>query len=440
MSQQQLHRIVVVGGGAGGLELVTQLGDKLGRTGKAQIILVDRNQTHIWKPLLHEVAAGSLDPNSQQLDYAAQALWHGFEFHCGELIGLNRAQKVITIGPFLSDTGEALLPERELAYDILVLALGSKTHFFGVPGAEENTIALDTVQQAERFRRALMAVCMKTQTALDKGAGHPQVNLAIIGAGATGVELSAELRNTARILGAYGLHKLDGFHDINITLIEAGPRILPALPEKLSSTTQKLLNELGIQVSTSDPVAEIKPNLILTKSGREMPFDLAVWAAGIKAPPVLAELDGLAVNRIAQIEVNASLQSKSDVNIFALGDCAACVWPEKNTQVPPRAQAAHQQASFLYKAILCRLEGKPLAIFHYRDFGSLVSLGDYSAVGSLMGGLISRSMFIEGVFARLMYISLYRMHFMALHGVMRTVLDVLAQRLRKSTLPKVKLH
>jgi len=450
-----MHRVIVVGGGAGGLELATRLGDRYGKTRKGaeprvRVTLVDRYPTHIWKPLLHEVAAGSLDPFTQELPYAAQARWHQFYFQQGDLIGLDRAAKCIRIGAVVDDDGVELLPPRELTYDTLVLAIGSTTHFFGVPGAAANSIALDTVDQAERFRKRLIAACMRAEyhasdptSAGTVAPGEPRVQVAIIGAGATGVELSAELRNTAQVLSAYGLHKLDPRNDVGIVLIEAGSRILPALSERVSSATAELLHKLGVQLLIGERVTEVAPGVVRTASGKAVRADLTVWAAGITAPPVLARLDGLATNKLGQLIVRRTLQTETDDSIFALGDCAACPWPvasgsERN--VPPRAQAAHQQASFLLGAFGKRLEGQPLPEFTYRDFGSLVSLGHFSAVGNLMGGVIGGSMLIEGLFARFMYMSLYRLHIAALHGYARMVLDTFAHWLRRTTLPRVKLH
>ena len=253
-------RIVVVGGGAGGLELATRLGDKLGKRGGAQVVLVDRNPTHIWKPLLHEVAAGSMDPNTHQLEYAAQARWHGFEFQQGELKGLDRTAKTITVSGFVDADGTEVLPERAIAYDVLVLSIGSVTHFFGVPGTAEYAIALDTAWQAERFRRKLISACMRAQNRV--GDARPQVDIAIVGAGATGVELSAELRNTAHVLAAYGLHKMDPRHYIRIHLIEGGPRILPVLKERISAATTGLLRKLDVDVITSERVTEVTANAV----------------------------------------------------------------------------------------------------------------------------------------------------------------------------------
>ena len=446
-----MHRFVVVGGGAGGLELATRLGDAFGsrqRTPKATVTLIDRNPTHIWKPLLHEVAAGSMDPFTHQLEYAAQAYWHGFEFQQGALAGIDRAAHTVTIAAVDDETGREMLPARSIRYDTLVVAIGSTTHFFNVPGAEQHAFALDTVAEAERFRRRLIAACTRAQSAEDALREHGalpthkrhRVQIAIVGGGATGVELSAELRNTAQVLSAYGLHGLDPREDIGIVLIESGPRLLPALPERVSTETARLLGDRAVELLLGERVTEIAEHAIRTASGRNIPVDLTVWAAGIKAPRILSELDGLTVNGLGQLNVKPTLQTELDDDIFALGDCAACAWADTGRNVPPRAQAAHQQAEFLFRAMRDRLAGKPLRTFEYRDLGSLVSLGHVTAVGNLMGGLIGGTMFIDGLFARVMYMSLYRMHIAALHGVPRMLLDTLAHWLRRRTVPRVKLH
>jgi NADH dehydrogenase len=439
--EQSAHRIVIVGGGAGGLELATHLGDKLAQRGRVRVVLVDRSPTHLWKPLLHEVAAGSLDVNIHQVQYAAQARWHHFEFQQGELIGLDAKRKAIRVAATHDEDGIEILPERDIEYDTLVLAIGSVTSFFNVPGAQEHAIALDTTEQAERFRRHLIAVCMRAQNYRNEDACHerPQVHIAIIGGGATGVELSAELRSTAQTLRAYGLHQLDPVRDIRITIIEASPRILAALPERVSVQTVKLLEKLNVQVLTAERVTEIQEHAVKTASGKNLPADLIVWAAGIRAPDILSRL-GLPVNKLGQIVVSQTLQTEVDKNIFAFGDCASCPWPGTERSVPPRAQAAHQQAKFLFRALRRHLSRQPLPSFLFRDVGSLVSLGHFSAVGSLMGNLIGGSLFIEGLLARLLYTSLYRMHVMALSGFTRMLLDTLANWLRRKTAPRIKLH
>ncbi len=435
------HRIVVVGGGAGGLELVTHLGDQLGKQGRAQVVLVDKSATHLWKPLLHEVAAGSMDPYTHQLEYIAQASWHHFEFQQGELLGLDRVKRQLVVGAVLDDDSHPILPERRIAYDTLILAIGSVTNFFGVPGSDAHAMAIDTVTQAEHVRKRILAACMRTQVRLAESANHTasKVNLVIIGGGATGVELAAELRNTAQVLAAYGLHDLDPRRDIQITLVEAGPRILPPLPERIAAETTRLLQALDIRVLNGEKVTEIRSDAVLTASGKTLPSDLTVWAGGIKVPAVLGNI-GLPTNEMGQVMVSQTLQSVADPDIFALGDCASCLWPATGKSVPPRAQAAHQQASLLVKSMHQRLAQKSLPVFTYRDHGSLISLGNFETVGNLMGRLVGRSVKIQGFLARLLYLSLYRQHQMALHGFLRMALTTVAQWLRQRTMPRVKLH
>ena len=164
-----------------------------------------------------------------------------------------------------------------------------------------------------------------------------------------------------------------------------------------------------------------------------------VWAAGIRVSEVLKDLDGLETNRLNQLVVLPTLQVTRDADIFALGDCAAAPWT-KDRAVPPRAQAAHQQASHMVKQIRRRLRGEPLTPWRYRDFGSLVSLGEYSTVGNLMGSLTGGNLWLEGWFARMMYLSLYKMHELALHGFWKMALDTAARMITRRTEPHVKLH
>lgn len=429
------HRIVIVGGGAGGLELATRLGRSLGKRGKARITLIDANLTHIWKPLLHEVAAGSLNSSADELNYVAQAKWNHFEFQMGRMSGLERERKCVHLAASHDDHGVELVPARSLSYDTLVIAVGSTTNDFGTLGAAEHCIFLDTRAQAERFHRDLLSHYMRAHASEGR---HSAINMAIVGAGATGVELAAELHHAARELAAYGL---DGIkpEDVHITLIEAGPRVLPALPERISQPVHQTLKDLGVSVLTDAAVSEVTADGLHTKNGDFVPASLKVWAAGIRAPVFLHEIDGLETNRINQLAVLPTLQTTRDEHIFAFGDCAACPQPDSDRNVPPRAQAAHQQASLLAKSIALRLQGKDLPSYRYRDYGSLISLSTFSAVGNLMGNLTGNVM-LEGWLARMFYVSLYRMHQIALYGIARTTLMMIGDKLSTSTVPRLKLH
>lgn len=434
-----LPHIVVVGGGAGGLELATTLGNKLGRKGKAAITLVDKSRTHIWKPLLHEIAAGSMDVDQHELEYMAQGHWHGFKFRYGEMIGLNRANKQVILAATFDEDGREITPQRALVYDILVIAIGSVSNDFGTPGVAEYAIMLDTQQQAERFNRRLLNACVRAQA--QEGPVQPgQLDVTIIGAGATGTELSAELHRTVRGIAQFGLDKIEPEKDIKITLIEAAPRIVPALPERISEATSDILKKLGVDIRTNSRVTRVRANGVELQSGDFIPSELVVWAAGVKGPAVLRELDGLEVSRMDTLVVKPTLQTTRDDNIFVIGDCAYLV-PEGDTHpIPPRAQAAHQMASHVFRQIRRKFANEPLEPFKYRDFGSLVSLGHYSTVGSLMGFVSGRKMMIEGLFAKLMYRSLYKMHEYALHGFWKVSLDTLSRLLTRRTEPHVKLH
>lgn len=437
--RDKLHQIVIVGGGAGGLELATRLGNKLGRRGKAAVTLIDKQRTHLWKPLLHQVAAGSMDLGVHELDYLAQAHWHGFRYRIGEMTGIDRERGLVQIAPFIDDEGRQVTPARAFAYDTLVIAIGSLTSDFGTPGVKQHAIALETAGDAARFHRRVVNACIRAHAQAEP-LRPEQLQVAIIGAGATGTELAAELHKTTRQLVAFGLDRIDPDKDIKINLIEAADRILPALPERLSKSALKLLEDLGVRVHVAARVAEVLSDGVRLANGKAIPAELVVWAAGVKAPEVLKDIAGLETNRINQLVVRATLETTRDPSIFAIGDCAACPWLGRDRPVPPRAQAAHQQASHMVGQIRRRLKGEPLGDWRYRDFGSLLSLGEYSTIGSLMGFLVGGSLFIEGLFARLMYNSLYKMHELALHGPAKVALDTLARLITRRTEPQVKLH
>jgi NADH dehydrogenase len=435
------HRIVIVGGGAGGLPLAAKLGDRYGRGSEVQVTLVDRNETHVWKPLLHEVAAGRMNADAHALDYLAIAYWHHFRFRQGAVRGLDRANRQLLLDAVFGPEGDEILPQRAVPYDTLIFCLGSVSNDFGVPGANQHPICLDTPADAERFHRRLLAVCVRADGRAAQG-GSPIVDIVIIGAGATGVELAAEIRQTTRAHAAYGLDNIDPVRDIRLTLLEAYSRILPPLSEKVATAATELLAKLDVEVHTNERVTEIDADGVHTASGHFYRADLTVWAAGIMAPSIQRELDGLEVNRANQLVVGPSLQTTRDPDIFALGDCAAAPWlgQKEEAILPPRAQVAHQQATFLAKVIRARLAGKPLPQFHFRDFGSLVSLGELSAVGNLMGRLVGGSLIIQGMIARLMYTSLYKMHQVSIHGIVRVTFDTLGRLLRERVEPRVKLH
>lgn len=473
--------IVVVGGGAGGLELACKLGRKLGAR---RVALVDSRLYHIWKPSLHEVAAGTLDIHQEGLSYQMLAHDNGFTFIYGAMSALDASASRIHVDAVLAPNGEEVLPARSVDFGKLVIAVGSTSNYFGVPGAMENTISLNATEDAERFRlkllrlmaaadlsrseeasahkpRSIIETASETQHAQEAGgdiatlatlatvaapampAARPHkgsVDIVIIGGGATGVELAAELREASSVYASYGFERLDALRDVHLTLLEGAPRILSPLPEKVSNAALALLQQRAIAVVTDCKVTEIRAAEVIDADGNSYPADLCVWAAGIRAPQWLSTL-GLPTGRGGQLEVDERLQVKGFTSIFALGDCAACT-DAKGVKVPPRAQAAHQQADFLVDCFIRDIKGRPQPskAYVYTDYGSLVSMGNTTSVGSLMGALQGFNWFVEGMFARMMYVSLHLMHHRAVLGTVRTGLLAMARFLIRRSTPLVKLH
>ena len=431
------HHIVVVGGGAGGLVLATKLGDRLGRRGEARITLVDCALTHIWKPLLHEVAAGTLRTDTDGLDYFAHARAHHFVFELGEMRGLDRARREVILGPVTDASGAEIVPGRRLGYDTLVIAVGSVLNDFGVPGVREHCLFLDSPAGGRTHPPADLQPLPARPRGGGLGLGR-RLRFAIVGAGATGVEFAAELRHAARQLVGYGLRGYDPDRDIEIRLIEAAPSVLPALPERLQEATERALRDCSVEIHTNEQVERVTADGVHTRSGHFLPADLIVWTAGVKGAAWLAELDGLEVNRLNQLVVDQTLKVTRDDHIFAIGDCAACPQPGSDRPVPPRAQAAHQQAHLLARSLGRRLAGKSLLPFVYKDYGSLISLSS-SSIGNLMGNLF-KSITIEGFLARIAYLSLYKKHQVSLHGLREVTLMALANLLDRRRRPALKLH
>ncbi|MEM7665136.1 MAG: NAD(P)/FAD-dependent oxidoreductase [Pseudomonadota bacterium] len=431
-------QIVVVGGGAGGLELVRRLGAKFGRK-HHDIILVDQNLSHIWKPLLHEVAAGSLDANLDEVGYRGHCHRWGYRFFQGSLESVDRDAKTIRLAAVQDDNGDELIAGHTIRYDYLVLAVGSVSNDFGVPGVNEQCLYLDSRPEADKFRTKLLNHCLRVSRAMmaDPGADET-VSVAIVGGGATGVELAAELYNAAAALRHYGLEVFDESR-LEVTLLEAGERILPALPQRLSDAATHELQTLGVEVWTDTQVVEAQRGRLLTRCEHVIKADLMVWAAGVKAADFLSQL-GLETNSRNQIIVTETLQSVTDESIFALGDCCSYTPDGEDRAVPPRAQAAHQMADTVFTNICRKLKDKPLKSFAYKDNGSLVSLSRFSTVGNLMGNLVGGAMAIEGRLARFIYTSLYRMHLIGIHGWLKGIGLMAIGRVNRIVRPRLKLH
>lgn len=429
-----MKNIVIVGGGAGGLELATHLGQKLGKREKAQIILVDKNPSHLWKPLLHEIATGVLDDNMDDVNYLAQAKRNRFQFKQGALLDVDRDNKYIVLDETKNTDGEVIFPKTQLNYDLLVIAIGSQCNDFGTPGVKENCIFLEDAHRAKQFRETMLTRLFRLSAGLNTE-NESKLRVAIVGGGATGVELASELFAMIEKLSAYGFHGMTPDR-LNVTLIEAADRILPVLTEKLSHSIHQKLTHYGVNVLTQTMITQANEKGFYTKTNDIIEADIMVWAAGIKAPDFLQNIGSLETTRSNQLLVMPTLQTTRDKTIFVIGDCAACPKP-KGGMTPPTAQAAHQMAKLCASNIIAYLDGAPLRSFRYKDKGTIISLA-HTAQGSVTT-VGDTQMIVKGAPAYLIYRLLYRMHQSALYGMIKTARLILAGRVFRTVRPTLKL-
>jgi NADH dehydrogenase len=424
-------RIVIVGGGIAGLLLATKLGGTLGRSGRAQVTLIDKSATHIWKPMLHTIAAGTRDVQQQQVIYLAHAREHGFDYQPGEMEGLDREARLVKLAELKAPSGEVVIGSRTVEYDVLILSLGSRANDFGTPGVLEHCHFIDSQAQAEVFNEALRIRIFQSVVA------KSPLRVSIVGAGATGVELAAELSRLLEVAASYGDPGVRS--RLNLTLYESAPRILAAFPPAVSESSEAQLRQIGFNVQTGTRVTAAESDGLRLGDGSRQAADLMVWAAGVKAPDFLGKLDGIAANRSNQISVRPTLQALNDERIFALGDCSTLTLAGHERALAPTAQVATQQAQFLAKHLPGWLEKGSLPDFAFHDFGALVSLSDYNAFGTLGQFGFFRGGFIKGRFAQLSHAMLYRQHQQALHGFRKATLLWTAERINGLVQPSIRL-
>lgn len=422
-----MKTIVIAGGGTAGLQLAARLGKRLGKRGLANIVLMDRYRTHLWKPLLHEVAAGKLEPYIHHTSFALQARRYGFRFVQGEFTSLNRDNRTLAITTAGSDGATYATA---LTYDTLVLAIGGTTQYFGVPGASEHALALDSVPGAE-YARTQIVDALRRVSSQAKAADRPaRASVAIVGAGATGVQLAAQVRQMSRVLSQYGIHSLDPDCGTEIRLLEASGSILPGMDHRLADRTTAELQAQGIQILLNTRVTEVRPDCLHVAGAAPVTADVTIWTAGVTVSPVLSNI-GLQVTRNGRVRVGDTLQTLEDEHIYALGDCASFRPAGELAELPTRAQVAHQQAIYLARALPRALAGKPVARFKFQDRGSVISLADDKALCHLLAPGASDGWQVQGALAKLVHAVIYRRHVLAIQGFVRAVAMTLSQRLER---------
>ena len=414
-------KVVILGGGFGGLAAARALYKD------ADVTVVDRHNYQTFLPLLYQVSTAGLAADHVAYPIRGALRKTSVKFRMASPINIDHRNKEVKL-----DSSEIL------KFDHLIVALGSVSADFGIPGVKEFSLGMKSVSEALTIR----AEIMRRFEDLCRFEDDTKFSVTVIGGGPTGVEMAGAIAELIR--GPLKSDQAQVAKNINVTLIEAGPRLLPPFAPSLSARTKKDLEKLGVKVLLNTAVKELAHRKILLKDGTTLQSEITIWAAGVKAPDFLKNFGGLETNKLNQIVVQSTLQSTLDSDIFALGDCAACPCTEEEGGragiVPPRAQAAHQQATHMYRQIQRRFAKKSLKPYHYKDFGSLVSLGKFSTVGNMMGGVIGKNLMIEGYFAKLMYLSLYKLHELTIHGFLKTALYTLARMLTKQANPTVKLH
>lgn len=423
-------RIVVVGGGIAGLEVASQLAKQSASLG-IHVTLIDADSSHVWKPMLHTIAAGTSNVHHQQIPFAEQARFAGFQYVIGEVTGVNREFRTVEVASLQLPDGRVLTPKRLIPFDVLILAVGSQANNFGTPGATEHCYTIDSRVQANNFNDEVRNRLLQSLYSKEI------IQIGIVGGGATGVELAAELVQLAESAAAYGADDLKDL--IKITIIENADRLLSAFPENVALATQSNLEKLGVSIRTGVRVVEVGSDGFKLSTGEIISANFKIWAAGVKGPEFLNAISGLEVSRNHQLIVNAKLQTTEDACIFALGDCASLTLSNLDHPLPPTAQVAHQQAKHLIKYLPSWLEGNEIPDFRYSNMGMLVSLGEYGAYGSLGQFGIFKGGMIKGLLAQLGHVLLYRSHQSRVHGFWRGTLVWISDLLVAKIRPKIRL-
>ena len=431
---EDAKQVVIIGAGAGGLPLATSLGARYRHRDDVNVLLIDQSMVHVWKPMLHEVAAGTLTANEDEINLFSHGEQHGYEFQFGRLERLDRGARQLYLAPHLDDEGQEVLPPREVAYDLLVFAVGGSCDDFGTEGVAEHAIFIDDRESGEQCHAAFVNALLGQECA-ETGSG----NAVIVGAGATGVELAAQLQ--AVIDSQARLGRSEQGDPLKIILLEAADQCLPSMEPELATRLEQQLRDMGIDVRLSTAVEGVNSDSVHTGDGT-IDAGLVIWAAGIKAHDWLCDL-GLKTDDKNRIVANGMLQSVTDKNVLAFGDCAAV--PHGNAVVPALAQAAFQQADYLARQIPKLLEDQEVeSPFQFVDRGTLITLAGQDAAGSVRTRLVRRFR-LYGVWAKIAYRMLYRRHQLAIVGPWQTTNAILRSWLAKwsgpqSSGPQLKLH
>lgn len=423
------RRVVIVGGGLSGVMLATRLGRHYRRSGDVEICLIDKAPVHVWKPMLHAFAAGTAYTFDAGVPLLAQAKRAGFTYLPGAFTQIDTAENSVTVE--LEDLPDKDPMLHKVHYDLAVLAVGSIANDFGVKGVVEHCHFIDTLWHAQALNRALRIEL--TERILRGG----DVSIAIVGGGATGVEFAAAMARLVDVGASFGVRDLPS--RLKITLLDAGDRILNSFPQEVSERVAETLSTLGVAIVPNANVVRADEEGFELADGQRVNAPLKVWAAGVKAPAEIGALDAFDKGRSGQLIVGETLQTGTADNVFAMGDCASFKPTSAARPLPPTGQVARQQSDYLAYAIPRRLSGRPVKPFKYRELGSLVSLSQYGAYGTLGGSGVVPRVAIRGWFAKRAHEGFFRIHQFGLYGVFRGMLVMLRDGLNAAIKPAIRL-
>jgi NADH dehydrogenase len=400
-------RVVILGGGFGGLSTAQKLEQIFARDRSLDATLVSQSNYLLFTPMLAEVASSGLE--AQHISAPVRAALPRTEFRRAEVVAVDTKAQVVEVRATASGPAEAL------PYDHLVLAVGSVPHFHGLPGLAENSFTLKTLQDATLLRNHVISLLEQADVEPDLETRRKMLTFVVAGGGFAGTEMIAELFDLAHSVGRYyqRIHR----QDLRFVLIHSGEKILPELSAELAIYSQRKLEERGIEFLLGARVAGATPDAVLLTDGRAVPTRTLVWTAGNQPNPVLATIP-CEHNRAGAVVAEATLQVKGFTNIWAVGDCAQI--PDlvnEGKNCPPTAQHALRQGKVLGHNIAATIAGRPLKPFRFRTIGMLVALGHRTAAAEVYGRRFS------GLLAWMMWRSIYLSKLPGLEKKVRVALD-----------------
>ncbi len=365
-------KVVILGAGFGGLTAARAL-DRI-----ADVTLVDRHNFQTFLPLLYQVSTAGLAADHVAYPIRGALRKTKVKFRMGSPISVDHKNKSVKL-----DSSEVL------DFDYLIVALGSATNDFGIKGVAENALGMKTVNEALAIRSEIM----RRFEDLCRFEDNTKFSIAVVGGGPTGVEMAGAIAELKR--GPLSSDMAEAAKNIDVYLVEAGPRVLPALSPKLSERTKSDLEKLGVKVLTGAVVKEVKPRQIQFADGTSIPSEVSVWAAGVRGEPAIAKLNIPQEN--GRVAVDPTMQVTNYPYVFAIGDAAGAKGTDGRF-LPMVAPVAMQQARFVAKQIARLTSQKPLEKFKYIDKGSMATIGRHKAVvevkGIRIGGVIAWYMWL----------------------------------------------